>query len=151
MWRKADLWGGLFWLALGIGAAWQGLALGYGVLNDPGTGFMVFWAGLLIAGFAAAILVDAVLGAQGPSLSALWAGTRWQRVVVVVLALAAYAAAFRHLGFILCTLALLTLLLRGVERVRWTVAIPVVLVATFGTWYVVTRWLKILLPVGVLG
>jgi putative tricarboxylic transport membrane protein len=151
MWRKADLWGGLFWLALGLAAIWQGLALGYGVLSDPGTGFMVFWAGLLIAGFAAAVLVEAALEASGTTLSALWVEARWKRVVVVVVALALYAAVFERIGFILCTLALLTVLLRGVERVPWRIAVPVILVATFGTWFVVTRWLKILLPVGILG
>jgi putative tricarboxylic transport membrane protein len=151
MWRKADLWGGLFWLALGLAALWQGLALGHGSLNDPGTGFMVFWTGLLIAGFAAAIIAEALLEAGGATLSALWAGSRWRRVIVVVAALAIYAAAFERVGFILCTLALLTLLLRGVERVPWKIALPVILVATFGTWFAVTRWLKILLPVGILG
>lgn len=151
MWRKADLWGGLFWLALGIAAAWQGLALGHGSLADPGTGFMVFWAGLLIIAFAGSIVVDAALHAGGTTLAGLWADTRWRRVAVVVLALALYAAAFARVGFIVCTLALLTVLLRGVERVPWRIALPVILLATFGTWFVVTRWLQILLPVGILG
>jgi putative tricarboxylic transport membrane protein len=151
VWRKADLWAGLFWLGLGLFAVWQGQKLGYGSLSDPGTGFPVFWAGMLIVGFAAVVVGQAVLEEGGATVASLWRGARWHRVVVVLAALGAYAALFSTLGFLLCTLALLSLLLLGVERVSWRLAVPLILVATFGTWFAVTRWLKILLPVGVLG
>jgi putative tricarboxylic transport membrane protein len=146
--NDAELWGGLFWLGLGGFVAWAGWDLGLGTTGAPGSGFLLFWAGLLICGFAAAI-VAAALGGRHPSFASLWAGARWGKVLIVVASLAAYAALFDTLGFLLATTPLILLLLRAVDPVPWRTAVPVAFLATFGIWWVLKRVLLIQLPSGV--
>jgi putative tricarboxylic transport membrane protein len=148
--RNAELWGGLFWLALGVFVVWSGLELGLGVLREPGSGFMVFWAGVLMLAFSGSIVGGALYRRTGPTLASLWEGTRWPKIMMVIAGILLYAVLFEQLGFVVCTLPLLLALMRLVDPVRWTVAIPTTLIATFGVWAAMTKWLKVQLPVGLL-
>lgn len=147
--RNSEIWGGLFWLALGVFVMWQGSDMGLGRASEPGPGFAFFWIGLVICGLAAGVIGQAVLSG-GPDVGSLWAGTRWGKVTVVVALLIAYAFAFQRIGFIPCTLALLLTIMLFVDPVRWWLAMLVAAVATFGVWAVLTKVLKIQLPAGIL-
>jgi putative tricarboxylic transport membrane protein len=147
--RNAELWGGLVWLAAGLFIVWSGQDLGLGTLGEPGSGFMIFWVGLLLSVFAAVTVGSAVMNG-GPTLSSLWAGTRWRKILIVVVSLALYAVFFERLGFLVCTLPLLVVLMRAIDPVDWRIAIPVALIGSFGVWAVMQKWLKIQLPVGTL-
>jgi putative tricarboxylic transport membrane protein len=149
MLRRADFWSGIFWLGIGAFVTWQGHKLGLGRLNNPGSGFALFWLGLIMSGFAAAILFGS-MARGGPSLSDLWAGTRWPRVLTVVALLIAYGLAFETLGFVLSTFALLLALMLFVDPVRWPLAVVIAVAAPVGIWALVTKWLKIQMPAGIL-
>ena len=147
--RNSEIWGGLFWLALGAFVLWQGRDMGLGRTNEPGAGFAFFWIGLMMCGLAAGVIAQAILSG-GPDVGTLWADTRWGKVLVVVALLIAYAFAFERIGFIPCTLALLLIIMWFVDPVRWWVALLVAGGATFGVWAVLTKLLKIQLPRGIL-
>jgi putative tricarboxylic transport membrane protein len=147
--RNAELWGGLFWLAVGALVTWAGRDLGLGRLSEPGPGFAFYWVGLLMCGLALAVIGQALFSG-GPSLASLWAGTRWRKVLVIIALLLVYGAGFQAIGFIPCTLALLLVLMWFVDPVDWRVALIIAVVATFGVWAALTKWLKIQLPAGVL-
>jgi putative tricarboxylic transport membrane protein len=147
--RNSELWGGLFWLAIGAFVVWAGRDMGLGGLHEPGPGFAFYWIGLLMCAFAASILAQAFISG-GPSLASLWTGTHWGKVLVVTLLLLAYAFAFEPIGFIACTLALLLALMWFVDPVEWWVALLVAVGATLGVWLALTKWLKIQLPAGLL-
>jgi putative tricarboxylic transport membrane protein len=146
--NNAELWAGLFWLGLGAFVTWAGRDLGTGTLAAPGSGFLVFWAGLLMCGFALAIVAGAARHG-GPVLGSLWAGTRWGKVLLVIASLAAYAALLGELGFLIATVPLMLVLLRAVDPVRWRTALPLALLSTLGIWWVLKRLLLIQLPAGV--
>lgn len=147
--RNSEVWGGLFWLAIGAFVTWTGHDMGLGRLNQPGGGFAFFWIGIFMCGLSAAVIGQALL-AGGPTVGSLWAGTRWGKVLVVIGLLVVYAAAFERVGFIPCTLALLLILMWFVDPVRWWLAALVAVTATFGVWAVLTKTLKIQLPSGIL-
>ena len=147
--RNSELWGGLFWLLVGAYAVWAGHDMGLGRLNDPGSGFAFFWIGILMCALSA-LVVGQALVSGGPSLASLWEGTRWRKVLLVVGLLLIYGFGFDRLGFVPCTLALLLVLMWFVDPVDWRLSIVVALVATFGVWAVMTKWLKIQLPAGIL-
>jgi putative tricarboxylic transport membrane protein len=147
--KSAEFWGGIFWFGLGIAVAWAGRNLGLGKLHEPGSGFMLFWLGLLMMGLAASVIVKAML-VSGPSVASLWAGTRWGRVLVVIAVLLAFSFLFETVGFIVGAFALLLVLMFFVDPVNWKIAIPVSALAVFGVWAALTKWLKIQLPAGVL-
>ena len=145
----AELWAALFWLALGVFVVWAGRDLGIGTVEAPGSGFLPFWAGILMCAFALAVLWNAVTG-EGASVASLWADVRWDSVVLMIGSLAVYAALLDVLGFLLATVPLLLVLLRGVDPVRWRTAIPIAVLSTVAVWWVLKRALLIQLPAGVL-
>jgi Tripartite tricarboxylate transporter TctB family len=103
----------------------------------------------LMSALALAVIAQALL-AGGAPLGALWAGTRWLKVAIVIALLLAYAFEFAVIGFIPATLALLLILMWFVDPVDWRLALVVAVIATFGVWAVMTKWLKIQLPMGLL-
>jgi putative tricarboxylic transport membrane protein len=147
--RNSELWGGLFWLGVGIFVVFAGRDMGLGGLHEPRAGFAFYWVGILMCALAAAVIGQAVLSG-GPTVASLWAETRWGKVLAVVVMLLAYAVAFEPIGFIVCTVALLLALMWFVDPVRWWVAILVAGGSTAGVWLALTKWLKIQLPAGVL-
>lgn len=147
--RNSELWGGLFWLAIGAFVIWAGRDMGLGRLNEPGPGFAFYWIGILMCALSLCVIGYALVSG-GPTLASLWEGTRWHKVALVVALLLVYGVGFETLGFIPCTLALLLVLMWFVDPVDWRVAIVIALLATFGVWAAMTKWLKIQLPAGLL-
>jgi putative tricarboxylic transport membrane protein len=148
--KNAELWGALGWLALSVFVVFAGRQHGIGAVSDPGSGFLLFWLGLLMCGFSAA-LVAAAVRARGPTLASLWEGTRWGKVLAIIASLCAFAALLNTLGFLLASIPLLIVLLRGIDPVRWAVALPVGIGAPLAIWWLLKKLLLIQLPAGVLG
>jgi putative tricarboxylic transport membrane protein len=147
--RNSELWGGLFWLALGAFVTWAGRDIGLGRLSEPGPGFVLYWIGILMCALSLGVIGQALISG-GPTLASLWAGTRWRKVLVVIGLLLIYGAGFQAIGFIPCTLALLLVLMWFIDRVDWWLALIIAVSATVGVWAALTQWLKIQLPAGVL-
>jgi putative tricarboxylic transport membrane protein len=147
MLRRAEFWGGLFWLAVGAFVTWQGWLLELGTLREPGSGFVFFWLGLLISAFSISIAFAGIRG-QGPLLGDLWRGARWRNVLLVVVALIAFGFLFERLGFVVCSLALLLFLMSFVDPVPARLSIPISVVAAVGVWYVLEKVLLVQLPNG---
>ena len=147
--RNSEFWGGLLWYVLGVYIAWAGRDLGLGVPQEPGSGFALFWVGLLMACLSSVIVIGAV-NKSGADIGSLWAGTRWQKVLTVLTALILYGFVFEPIGFIPCSLALLLFLMFFIDPVDWRLALPVTFGIVFGIWWVMTKALKIQLPAGIL-
>lgn len=145
--NNSELLGGLIGLALGIFVTWSGYKLKIGSIHDPGSGFVVFYAGILMCLFALSIIVSAV-SEWGPTMGSLWAGTRWTKPLIVTGCLMVFAFLLQPLGFLLSAIPLLLLLLRVIDPVRWTLAIPLAMLAPLCVWWVLKRALLIQLPAG---
>lgn len=141
-------------IALGISAfiLLQGRELGLGRPNDPGSGFILFWTGIIMTGLSGALLVQS-LRARAEDSSGLgdaFAGLRWGKVLYVMALMMLYAAVVEYFGFILTTAVLLLVLFKTVEPQSWRVAILGSALTTLGAWAVFVAWLGTQLPVGIL-
>lgn len=145
--NNSELWGGLVGLALGVFVVWSGYKLKIGGIHDPGSGFVVFYTGILMCLFAVSIIVAAVTEG-GPTIGSLWAGTRWIKPLIVTGCLALFAFLLQPFGFLLSAIPLLLLLLRVIDPVRWTLAIPLAVLAPLCVWWVLKHGLLIQLPAG---
>lgn len=145
--NNSELWGGLVGLALGVFVVWSGYKLKIGGIHDPGSGFVVFYTGILMCLFAASIIVAAVTEG-GPTIGSLWAGTRWTKPLIVTGCLTLFAFLLQPFGFLLSAIPLLLLLLRVIDPVRWTLAIPLAVLAPLCVWWVLKHGLLIQLPAG---
>jgi len=146
--NNSELWGGLIGLALGLFVIWSGIKLKIGSINDPGSGFVLFYTGLLMCVFSATIIVAAVTEG-GPTFGSRWEGTRWSKPLLIIACLTAFSFALDPLGFLLSAIPLMLLLLRAIDPVRWSLTIPLAILAPLGVWWVLKRLLLIQLPSGI--
>ena len=146
--KKRDAASGGFWLLVGAFVAWSGWDLELGSIHDPGSGFILFWVGLIMAALSAGVVIGAFGG--GVELPA-WAGTRWPKVVFVLLALVAYAWLLPRAGFIVTTTVVLVFLFKVVEPQRWWVAVGGAVASALLAYLVFRVWLGAQLPAGMLG
>ena len=146
--NNSELWGGLIGLGLGLFVIRSGLKLKLGTINDPGSGYVLFYTGILMCVFAASIII-ASLTEGGPSFGSRWEKVRWTKPLLVIACLVAFSFALDPLGFLLSTIPLMLLLLRLIDPVRWQLAIPIALLVPLGMWWVLKRLLLIQLPSGI--
>ena len=146
--NNSELWGGLIGLALGIFVIWSGLKLKLGTINDPGSGYVLFYTGILMCLFAASIIITAVIEG-GATFGSRWENVRWTRPLLLIGCLIAFSFALDPLGFLLSAIPLMVLLLRVVDPVRWSLTIPIAIFAPLGMWWVLKRLLLIQLPSGI--
>jgi len=146
--NNSELWGGLIGLALGGFVIWQGLKLKLGTINDPGSGYVLFYTGILICVFAGTIIISAITEG-GPTLASRWENAHWRKPLLLIACLVAFSFALEPLGFLLSSIPLMLLLLRLIDPVRWTLAIPIAVLAPLGMWWVLKRLLLIQLPSGI--
>ena len=145
--NNSEFWGGLIGLALGIFVIRSGIKLKLGTIHDPGSGFVLFYTGILMCLFAATIIV-ASLTEGGPTFGARWKDARWTKPVIVIACLTAFALALDWVGFLLSSIPLTLLLMRLIDPVRWTLALPISILAPAGMWWVLKHALGIQLPSG---
>jgi putative tricarboxylic transport membrane protein len=149
--RRVDVASAVVWLAVGVGVVWSGWQLELGSVSDPGSGFLLFWVGVIMVGLAAAILAGALRRPRDPAAPRLFSGLAWGKAAVVVATLSAYALALPWLGFVLTAAAALVVLFRAVEPQRWWIAVTGATASALAAYLVFKVWLGAQLPAGVLG
>jgi hypothetical protein len=128
---------------LGVAAVYAASRLAFGSARAPETGFFPTLVGLALVLFSGLALAEQPENPEPlePGGSArLWSVTG---------ATAAYAALIQPVGFLVCTSALLLLLLRGIGRLSWTVSVATALGASIASYELFTR-LGMPLPAGLL-
>src|SRR3954466_10636031 len=146
--NNSELWGGLMGLALGVFVIRSGIKLKLGSINDPGSGYVLFYTGILMCLFALTIILAAITE-SGPSFASRWEGARWTKPLTVIVCLTAFSFALEPLGFLLSAIPLMLLLLRAIDPVRWRLAIPLAVLAPLGAWGALKHALLIQLPSGI--
>ncbi|MEW6334512.1 MAG: tripartite tricarboxylate transporter TctB family protein [Thermodesulfobacteriota bacterium] len=140
---------GAVWIAVGIAIALGSLRYGLGPLESPGTGFLPFWAGGIIAFLALIGVIQSSLSRRrGTGWRPILRGVLWHKPLIVVAALFAYALLMKPLGFVLCTVLFIGFLLRAVEPQPWSVVIVGAIGTALGAFALFNLWLKAQLPLG---
>ena len=149
--RRADSIAGAALLALGasfsVGALKQHVYWGD---NGPGPGFLPFWLGLVMALLAGALLLGALRAADaGPAW--LPTGDGLRRLAVVLGLTTALVALLQVVGMVLGTVLFLITLMRWLDRLPWPTTLSVALAVAAANHLIFAYWLKVPMPVGVLG
>ncbi len=145
--------GSIFWLVVGIYALVQAFRLGLGHVNNPGAGFIFFWAASFLIILA---VIDLVVSAkkqerEEDKKEALWAGLRWRRVLLVVVVLSTYIYFLNSLGFWISTFLLLVFLYKWVEPAKWWISVVGALITLLLSFAIFKLWLAVEFPKGFLG
>ena len=150
---NAERTGGLFWLLVGCAAIYGGLDLELGTMQEPGSGFLTFVAGSFVTCMASLIIIQSYRADPAVSVRVadLWKGKKWKRAVAITILIALFIVSFETLGFFVCSLALLIIIMRWLEGLSWKLCLLVPSIA-IGTTYVVFKFfMKISLPAGMFG
>jgi putative tricarboxylic transport membrane protein len=147
---NTEFWSGLAALGLSVFVVYKGVELKLGTINDPGSGYVVFYAGLLMVLFSLLILYGAIKDG-GPTFLSHWRDVLWTKPLIVIALLLAFTLVFETVGFLVSTMVLLVALLRAIDPVPWPRAIPIAILVPLLFWYVLQKLLLIQLPSGVLG
>lgn len=149
---RADSLTAVLALAISGFILFQGSELGLGRPSDPGSGFILFWTGIIMTGLSAALFVHSLLAtaADAPGLGDNFAGLRWGKVLYVVALMLLFAATVEFFGFVLTTFVLLLVLFKTVEPQSWRASLLGAVLTTFGAWAVFVAWLGTQLPTGTL-
>lgn len=149
--RRADRIAGAVLLALSL--AFSAAALKFYTYTGPGgpgSAFLPFWLGLLMAALAVMLLAGA-LRSPDPGPEWLPHGEGRRRLLLVLGVTIALVALLKVLGMNLGTALFLIVLLRLLDRTPWPLTLAVAVLTTGLNYLVFTYWLRVPFPVGVLG
>lgn len=149
--RSPDLYIGGLLALLGVYIAYEGHGLGLGSLREPGSGFILFGVGAVLAVIAAAIMLSAPFAPAEPVPGAPFALVRWRKIAIALLTLTAYASALEPVGFIPATALMLLVLFRAVDPLPWAAAIGAAVGTTAVVYVVFGLGLGTQFPMGLLG
>jgi putative tricarboxylic transport membrane protein len=138
---------GLFWLAVALFAAAQGLSLGLGSLHRPGPGFFPFWGGVVL-GLLSILLVIRSPARDAPGAARLRPESA--KPAVATGAVLGYLLLLEVLGFVPVTFLFLLLLFR-LGRRSWAFSAASAGAGAAGSYVLFQLWLKTQLPTGPLG
>ncbi|MBI1962167.1 MAG: tripartite tricarboxylate transporter TctB family protein [Candidatus Rokubacteria bacterium] len=135
-------------MLLGAGAVvWEAAKLPFGVVRNPGPGFVPWWVALVLAALSALLGVQALRARpSGPPAGAERGG--WGRVAGLLVALGVYVAALSPLGYPIATFLLVLLMLRPMLRRRPGSALGLAALAAGGSYLLFAVWLSVPLPPG---
>jgi len=149
--KHAEVTASVSWLTLGVALCMGALQLGLGAPSDPGSGFLPFGTGLLIALLALLQLGTLLFGkGRDDGQTTIRPAADWKRPACVVVMLALYGVFLPHLGYLVATFFAMLGLFSIYDRRRWGWASAGSLLVTIITYAVFYGLLSVQLPAGLL-
>ncbi|OHE24622.1 MAG: hypothetical protein A2X92_04375 [Syntrophus sp. GWC2_56_31] len=121
-----------------------------GSMKRPGSGFMPFFSGLLICGFAGLTFLYAFFN-KSNRVEKIWATVQFRRLIFSVIMLVLYAILLESIGFIMDSFFLILLLCRYSGSQQWGKSILCAALSSIISYLLFEIFLKAQLPKGVLG
>lgn len=151
--KRTDQAAGVIALILGVYAISQALALPYTAeFGRPGAGFFPFWLGLALVFLGALVIVNATvkpMADQGPA--PFQSVHQIKKPGLILLTILIAILALHTLGFLVMVGLFLVMLLVVVEKVKLVIGLVTAIVGATSFYLVFEVWLKIQLPIGIMG
>jgi putative tricarboxylic transport membrane protein len=149
--KRNDLIGGLFFLGVGLLFTLYSHRVEIGTWDEPGPGFLPFWAGMVVIGMSV-LLIGKSLSRGGRTTESFFPQSdSWKRVVFTLLALVGYNFLLKPLGFVLVTFFFVGFLVKFIFPGSWKKAFIAALLSTVSVRLIFVNLLEINFPKGFLG
>jgi putative tricarboxylic transport membrane protein len=141
----------IFWLVVALVVSVASFRLGLGTVSAPGSGFTPFGASVLLGILSLVCFLQARGREKSAAAQPLFRGMLWPRVILVFLALLAYAQLIPLGGYSMTTFLLMAFLFRiAGQKKAWRVVLYSLATTTL-SYYVFSKWLNLQFPLGPLG
>lgn len=149
--RRNDLIGGFFFLGVGLLFALYSRRVEIGTWDEPGPGFLPFWAGMVVITMSV-LLIGKALAKSAPAADSFFPQPdSWKRVLFTLSALVGYNFLLKPLGFVLVTFFFVGFLVKFIFPGSWKKAFIAALLSTVGVRLIFVNLLEINFPKGLLG
>src|SRR4030042_3018455 len=108
----------LFWILFSLFIWVESYRLKLGAINQPRPGFFPFSAGLVMLILSLAALFQSIRKKSDVEKTTRQEPFRWWNIVIILIAVTAYAFSLEKIGFLINTFLLICLLLKVVEPDR---------------------------------
>ncbi len=151
--KHPDRISSIFCFFLGLAVLLKGLHLGLKINQAMGPGFFPSVAGFTLSLLSVVLLIQSQMEHRALKEKKSFSINRTglEKVLLTLLALAAYPVFINQLGFLLSTLFLLFFLFRAIARLRWQTVGMGGIIATGSAYLIFEIWLRASLPRGFLG
>jgi hypothetical protein len=139
-----ELKSGLFFFAFSLFVLWESLRAGLGTFHKPGSGFLSFCAGVILAAFSLMLVYQGWGLRKSEKPLSL-------RVIFALASLFVYSLVLETLGFMIATFLLVGIFFRLGERRRWWVLLGMSASVALLTYLIFGVLLHVYFPRGFLG
>lgn len=149
--NKNERYPSIVWTAAGLYFAFEGYQLGMGTFKNPGCGFLIFWAGIILAGLSLLLLIQTFFSVDPKKeKQEIWEGLQWHKGIYMMVSLVIYALVIKWLGFILSSFGLILFLSKSTKSQKWAVALSFSAITIAVCYIVFVVLLEVQLPQGIL-
>lgn len=142
---------GFIWLFLGLIICVMSYRIDLGEAGSPGPGFIPFLTGCLLILLSFIFLVKSfLLSTDSRREKNLWKGLRWDKPLLVVIALFAYILLLPVFGYLVVTLLFMVFLGKLIQPQKWTMIIIISILSVAASYLIFGLWLNCQFPKGVL-
>lgn len=145
------LFGSLFWLLFALVTCIESYRLSLGSVHEPGPGFFPFGAGLCMLFLSLAATFQSLKKSGDEEHTTGAEPLRWRSIVIILVAIVAYAFTLETVGFLINTFLFICLLLKVVEPQTWKTSIIGGLIAAIVANIVFNVIFQAQIPSGILG
>jgi putative tricarboxylic transport membrane protein len=125
--------------------------IGLGEASSPGSGFIPFLTGCLLILLSTINLINIFFIRQNSIREkGFWEGIKWDKMVLVVMALFAYLLLLPILGYLVVTFFFLVFLQKLLEPQKWRAILIISTLSVAISYVVFGHWLKVQFPIGYL-
>ena len=144
--------GSIFFGAVGLFFAFYGRTVEIGSWDEPGPGFLPFWAGVILAVMALFLLVGSFKRKEWPVMPPFFPlADSWKRVLMAFASLIAYLFLLPYLGFTLTTFFFIAFLVRYIFPQSWSRTLIVAAATAIVARLLFVNFLETQMPLGFFG
>ncbi len=142
----------IFFLGVGVFFSIYARSVEIGTWNEPGPGFLPFWAGITLAIMAFALLLGSFARRDWAARPSFFPkADSWKRVLATFLSLVVYNLLLTPLGFTLTTFLFLAFLVKFIFPQNWRRTLLVSVLGSIMARLLFINFLETQLPKGFLG
>jgi hypothetical protein len=150
--NRWDQLGSLFWLVISIIVCVESIRARVGTFKNPGPGFLLLWAGVILGIFAIILLTTSILRKRvEDKITNPFKGLDLWKIILVMASLFAYSFLLSWGGYIIMTFGLMVFLFSAIRRGRVWIDVTIALITVLASYIVFFKWLGIQLPRGIFG